>query len=148
MRTPMKMKYFTSVAVLLLLAGGTIAEAQSLKIRQKQADQEKQLEENVKGTNVTCGANIVVKFDWKDAPADDLTKFSASGYCDAALAGIRHICDEETGKTAVKEKIKTMTCGFGAERSIALKDGALDYKINFNSSNDTDYVFAFLQNNL
>ena len=38
--------------------------------------------------------------------------------------------------------------GFGAERSISLKDGALDYKINFTSVNDDDFVFEFLQNNL
>jgi hypothetical protein len=41
-----------------------------------------------------------------------------------------------------------MSCGFGPARSIALKDGALDYKINFDSANDSDYVYEFLQNNL
>ena len=144
----MKIKILTGAVALLFLAGGTVAEAQSLKIRQIQADQEKQLEENVQATNKACGTNIVIKFDWKDVPGEELTKYSASGYCDAALAGIRHTCDEDIGKTAIKEKIKTMTCGFGAERSISLKDGALDYKINFSSSNDMEYVFKYLQDNL
>jgi hypothetical protein len=52
------------------------------------------------------------------------------------------------GQDAVKQKIKSITCGFGPERSIALKDGAIDYKIRFRSGNDADYVFEFLQNNL
>jgi hypothetical protein len=35
------------------------------------------------------------------------------------------------------------------QRSVALKDGAIDYKINYRqSSNDADYVFEYLQNNL
>jgi hypothetical protein len=29
-----------------------------------------------------------------------------------------------------------------------LKDGTIDYEVNFNSSNDVDYVFEYLQNNL
>ena len=144
----MKMKYLTSAAMLLLLAGGTIAEAQSLKIRQKQADQEKQLEENIPPLNKACGTEIVVKFDWKDVPGEELEKYSASSYCDAAMSGIRHICEDDIGKKAVKEKIKTMTCGFGAERSVSLKDGVLDYKINFSSTNDMEYVYKFLQDNL
>ena len=41
-----------------------------------------------------------------------------------------------------------MTCGFGGERSISLKDGSLAYTINFNSANDADFVYAYLQNNL
>jgi hypothetical protein len=41
-----------------------------------------------------------------------------------------------------------MTCGFGAERAISLKDGSLAYTINFKSSNDADFVYAYLTNNL
>jgi len=62
--------------------------------------------------------------------------------------GIRQVCGNAAGKAAVKEKIRRMTCGFGAERTISLKDGELIYKINFNSSNDFDFVYNYLQHNL
>jgi hypothetical protein len=52
------------------------------------------------------------------------------------------------GRKAVVTKIKSMSCGFGPACSLALKDGAPDDKINFDSSNDSDYVYEFLQNNL
>ena len=62
---------------------------------------------------------------------------------------MRQVCEQsQVGKDTVKQKIKTFTCGFGPQRTIALKDGAVDYKINFNSSNDGDFVFEYLQNNL
>ena len=77
-----------------------------------------------------------------------LSRFSASGYCDAALEGIRRVCEDALGKDAVKQKIKSMTCGFGGERAISLKDGSLAYTINFNSTNNADFVYAYLQNNL
>jgi hypothetical protein len=41
-----------------------------------------------------------------------------------------------------------MICEFGAERTITLKDGLLIYKINFNSANDFDFVYDYLQHNL
>ena len=74
--------------------------------------------------------------------------FTSEGYCDAALSSIRRVCGDDLGKKAVGAKIKSMSCSFGPARSIALKDGALDYKINFDSANDSDYVYEFLQNNL
>jgi hypothetical protein len=52
------------------------------------------------------------------------------------------------GKDAVKQKIKTVTCSFGSERAVTLKDGVVDYKISFPSSNVTSYVHEFMQNNL
>jgi hypothetical protein len=61
---------------------------------------------------------------------------------------MRRVCGNAMGKDAVKEKIRSVTCGFGSERSITLKDGTIDYKIQFRSANDADYVFEYLQNNL
>jgi hypothetical protein len=86
--------------------------------------------------------------DWAGAPVDKLEAYSSEGYCDAAQSSIRRVCGDDMGKKAVGAKIKSMSCGFGPARSIALKDGALDYKINFDSANDSDCVYEFLQNNL
>ena len=134
------------MAMLALAAAG--ANAQSQKIRQVQARQEAELAKDVERTNKTCASGLEVKFDWRAVPADALEKFSAEGYCDALLEGVRRICVDQPGRNAVKEQIKRIVCGFGSERAISLKDGALDYKINFNSVNDSDFVYAYLTNNL
>lgn len=135
---------FTALAVI----GTAAAGAQSLQIRQRMASQEADLVKDAEYTNSSCGTKLAVKFNWAGAPSDDLLKYSSEGFCNAALEGIQRVCRDAAGKDAIKQKVKTVTCGFGASRTIALKNGAIDYKINFSSSNDADFVFEYLQNNL
>jgi hypothetical protein len=125
-----------------------VATAATTREKQIQPEQEAALAKNVEQTIEKCGSGLTVKFDWTGVPAGALKEFSASGYCDAALEGIRRVCDDALGKDAVKQKIKSMTCGFGGERAISLKDGSLAYTINFSATNNADFVYAYLQNNL
>jgi hypothetical protein len=125
-----------------------VAAAAATRDKQIQSEQDAALAKNVERTNKICGSDFTVKFDWTALPAGALKEFSASGYCDAALEGIRRVCEDALGKDAVKQKIKGMTCSFGGERSISLKDGSLAYTINFNSTNDAEFVYAYLQSNL
>ena len=124
------------------------AAAEAIKARQIQPEQEAALTSNVERTNKKCGSGLTAKFDWTGLPSGALKEFSAAGYCGAALDGIERVCEDALGKDAVKQKIKSMTCRFGGERSISLKDGSLGYTIDFNSSNDADFVYAYLQSNL
>src|SRR5262245_61205513 len=125
-----------------------VATAAAAKAKQLEPEQEAALASNVEDTSKKCGSDLTVKFDWTGVRPGALKEFSDSGYCDAALQGIRRVCDDAPGKDAVKQKIKSMTCGFGVERSISLKDGSLAYTINFKSTNDADFVYAYLTNNL
>jgi|GEM_PF-1363340 len=124
------------------------AAAEVVKERQIQPEQEAALAKNVERANKKCGSGFTGKFDWSGLPSGALKEFSASGYCGAALDGIERVCEDALGKDAVKQKIKSITCRFGGERSISLKDGSLGYTINFKSSNDADFVNAYLQGNL
>ena len=74
--------------------------------------------------------------------------YGAENHCDRALVGIARVCADAAGKGAVKKQIKSVVCGFAGERSVSLKNGALDYKIDFKSFNDGIRVFEYLQNNL
>jgi hypothetical protein len=139
------------VAAILIGFGATHAQAQSLKDKQYFADQEAALSKEATFTSEKCGTSITAKFDWSSPPkAEDRKTYSASGYCEPTLEAMRRVCEaSQAGKDAVKEKIKSVTCGFGSPRDVALKDGAVSYKIDFNSpGNDADYVFEYLQNNL
>ena len=125
-----------------------VAAGTAAKEKRVQPDQERALARDVALTNKKCGSDLAAKFEWTGATADDLKNYSASGYCGAALEGIRRVCEDALGKDAVKQKIKRMTCGFGTKRSILLKDGAFAYTIDFKSVNDADAVYVYLQNNL
>jgi hypothetical protein len=124
--------------------------AQSLKDKMYFESQENSLAEQVPYVNQKCDTKIAVKFDWSKPPKpEERTTYSAYSYCQAVLDAMRRVCDSsQAGKNAVKQKIKSLTCGFGPQRVIALKAGAIDYKINYSSVNDVDFVFEYLQNNL
>ena len=137
------------VALVALSILSSLAFAQSLKEKEYFAEQEKYLAGEVTSTNERCGISLTAKFDWLKPPAPEERKiYSAYGYCGAALEATRRVCDSEVGKEAVKQRIKSLTCSFGPKRTVVLKDGTIDYEVNFNSSNDADYVFEYLQNNL
>lgn len=144
------MKLVRSIGLIALMAaiGATAAYAQSLKMKQREASEAEDLVKDAKNLNESCGTEITVKFDWTGAKEDLITAKSPESYCDGMLAGVRRVCDDPTGKAAVKEKVKTISCGFGAERKMSLKNGAIDYTIDFKSSNDGDFSYEFLQNNL
>jgi hypothetical protein len=137
-------------AAILAAMCSTVVYGQSLKDRMYFESQEKHLAEQVPYVDKKCDTKIAVKFDWSKPPKpEERTTYSANGYCQAALDAVRRVCESsQAGKDAVKEKIKSLTCGFGPQREIALKEGAIDYKINYSSVNDADFVFEYLENNL
>ena len=144
------MKIHAGAVAIAIAMCATVAHSQSLKEKEYFAAQEKYLADKVTFTNKKCESNVAVKFDWSTPPTPEERKiYSAYGHCEAALEAMRRVCEQsKAGKDAVKQKIKSVTCGFGPQRSIALKSGAIDYKIKYKSSNDADFVFEYLQNNL
>lgn len=143
------MNIHVGLALVGLTILSSVAFAQSLKDKEYFADQEKYLTGEAATTNERCGNSLTAKFDWSKPPTpEDRKTYSAYGYCGVALEAVRRVCDSQVGKEAVKQKIKSLTCRFGAQRTVVLKDGAIEYEVNFNSSNDADYVFEYLQNNL
>ena len=144
------MKVHVVASAIAIAICSTVANAQSLKDKEYFASQEKYLADKVTFANQKCEGNVAAKFDWSTPPTpDERRTYSAYGYCEAVLDAMRRVCEmSPAGKDAIKQKIKSVTCGFGPQRSIALKDGAIDYKINYSSSNDVDFVFEYLQNNL
>ena len=145
MKTFALMGSLTAVAAFAALAAHAQAPKTMQQIQQSEALTVSGLANH---TNRECGTNITVNFDWSGVKEADLDTYSPSGWCEAALDGIRNVCADNPGKEAVREKIKTLTCGFAPERSVSLKDGNVDYKISFRSTNDAVYIFETLENAL
>jgi hypothetical protein len=144
----MKAAYCIGTIAALAFLNPAAAFSDPLKLRVRMAAQEAKLKKDASNTNKVCGSALTVKFDWAGLREKDFVKYSVEGYCDAALEGIRLVCGDPAGKEAVREKIKTVICGFGPSRKITLKDGAVSYRINFTSSNDAAFVYEALENAL
>ena len=144
----MNLKHCLAWAMVLAAAAVATADAQSLKVRQRMLDQEQELVRDVKAMNTECETNLPVNFDWAGAPEEKLADWSQEAYCDQALSAVSRLCGDKLGKKAVQEKIKSITCGFAPERAISLKDGALQYKMSYPSTDSADFVFKYLETNL
>lgn len=132
-----------------LIAAAAQAQSQSPKAQETRAREATKLTGHTNSTNRECSASITVTFDWTGVKDEDLSRYSAAGWCGDALSAIRRVCGDAPGKEAVQEKIKRVTCGFAPERSISLKeDGTVDYKISFKATNNASFVFESLQNAL
>ena len=144
----MNLRARMGLAMLLAAVAVATADAQSLEVRRRMLDQEQELVRDAKAMNQDCETNLPVGFDWAGAPAEKLAGWSQEAYCDQALLAVRRICSDKLGKKAVQEKIKSVTCGFGPERAISLKEGALQYKMSYPSTDSADFVYKYLENNL
>jgi hypothetical protein len=127
----------------------------SLKVYDMKLDQEKDLAGDIKALNKICESNIDVKLDWTAVPAEWSANPNSSSaakpryHCRRALGGIEGIClSNALGRNAVQRQVKSVTCGFGAEPSILLKDGALDIKMNFDEEPDGRFVARYLHDHL
>jgi hypothetical protein len=145
-----QMKRERCVVLVMVFSAAIVAtaDAQSLKVRERMLDQESELIHDAKSTQRECEANFPIAFDWTSAPEDKLESFSQEAYCDAALTALRRLCGDKLGKKAVQDKIKKVTCGFGTERAVSLKDGALEFKMSYPSTDNADFVYKYLENNL
>ena len=144
----MKGAYAVGLTAIFIVLGLETADAQSTTLQNIKQRNEAALIKDIEYTNKVCESNLTVKFNWTAVQEAALKHYSAEGYCGAALEGIRRVCVDKAGKDAVRQQIKSVTCGFGPERAISLKNGSVDYKINFNSANDGDFVSEYLQNQL
>src|SRR5262245_14505120 len=113
------MRLVRSVGLAALLAtvaaGGAYAQS-DVEAQQNQHDH--QLIDTANATNKECESKIALAFAWTNAPADLISSFSPVSYCDTMLYSVRPICGDKDGKAAVKQEIKSISCGFGPERTM------------------------------
>ena len=112
------------------------------------AREEKDLAEDVQNTNQKCGINIAAKFNWPTQLKEQDRKYSASSFCMDLLWAVREVCQSSPAAKDTVTQIKSLTCGFAAQRSLALKDGVIDYKIEWEAANNAYYALDYLKNNL
>jgi hypothetical protein len=108
-----------------------------------------------------CGTHLAAKIDWTAVPPEfagkelppqpatsRLVKSSAAGYCFNVFSALDQVCQTEAGRTAVRQKVQNIVCGFGPERTIEVKDGVLTFKMNVDTYNNEDFIREYLLNNL
>jgi hypothetical protein len=146
------MRVSRGLLVVTLLASTGAAEAQSLRQRQAQAEAERRIASDVTSTNQACGTNIAMRFDWASFRASDFTSNqSLEGWCRTPLQVMRNMCAGSNGalaRSAVQANVREVVCRRADERQMLLDNGTATFTITFSSTNDYDFVFAFLLDRL
>ncbi len=137
----------------LVLAGlAAPAAAQSLKVREHHADQERRLLEGgwIADMNETCGTQLPVSMAWEAFPTDDsLFTQSSYGRCENVLSAVKNVCSSDIGKSAVSSRLTGITCAYGAFDNTAIgEDGTLTVHFTWETPNLYYVTRDFLGENL
>lgn len=110
---------------------------------------ENNIQDRVADLNETCDSTIKVDFDWSTFTTNDLKSIGIDGYFSEGLKGVINTCNSsKIAQEAVKEKIQKITCSKATPRIIELKEGILNFGIDFNAVNDAKAIQEYLLNNL
>ncbi|WP_193015903.1 hypothetical protein [Proteus sp. FME41] len=135
-----------SLSLLLISSSSFSATLAEKELHQKFEDN---IQSRVVDLNKSCDSAIKVAFDWSAFSADDLKTAGIDGYCSEGLKGVINTCESsKIAQETVKEKVQNITCSKATPRSIELKEGTLNFGIDFNASNDAKAVQEHLMNNL
>ena len=146
---------------IFLLAALTLApftvRAESLEEEERWQREGSYMDRSVESTETQCGVKITYEWDKKsllEAKAEEQrTAQSASinGRSSALYDEIESICRaSQSGKDRVAKSIKKIIFRWGGKgkMSLALKGGTLTYTLDYEASNVSDAMKAFLKKNL
>lgn len=141
-------RYLMLVVALLGIDARARVGAGPLETQKIKEQQEESLSRYVGRASDACGSKFNVTVDWSELDKAGNDKQYRVYNCQDALDGIARICRDPHGKAAVNRNIGKVTCRFASERAISLDNGHLNYAIDLEASRDSEFVFAFLADNL
>jgi hypothetical protein len=95
-----------------------------------------------------CGKSVAVNVDWKSIDNEQLGRLKIDRYCGHTLDAMVSVCEDEEGKKAVTQKVKSVKCRFGDKLEAKLKGGTLVWTTKEEGRNQAVYARDFLLENL
>jgi hypothetical protein len=147
---------FVRTLLVLTIALGFVSSAFALTLKEKQYNEmvKKTLSDPghsyVKSFKDKCGYDLPVAFEEKMIKPFMEANTRLYSFCDAPRGTLSGMCEDATAKTAIKEKIKKVSCKLGKadEKSLKLVNGELQWTVGLGASNLDDFVKNWTENNL
>ncbi|MBN1206460.1 MAG: hypothetical protein JXB05_16350 [Myxococcaceae bacterium] len=127
---------------------GTLGGMAAFNRKEREASGDQGLAETAKELNETCGTKVTASIDWKSVSDDVLKKYSISSYCGNPLVALRRLCDTPGAKRIIQNKVKTLTCQFGAELKLDVQAGAVSWTTAPDSPNQEAFAKKYFEKNL
>ena len=136
------------IGIARYLTDQLVVDGHTIAVRDAMESDDERLEPYLRATNEQCGSNLTARYDRTGMPLDRLKDGYASSHCERAIEGIQRVCQDAPGRNAVAKQVKTLVCHYKVPRSVELKDGVLNYYMDFTSFNDAITIFEYLQEKL
>lgn len=95
----------------------------SLKERQEWAEMTKIIEERAEAASKKCDTKITASFDIASFKGTDLFRDSPTAACRDLIYNVENLCSTDTGKTAVKNGVATISCKKSTDGTRVTRDG-------------------------
>jgi hypothetical protein len=118
-----------SIAIIVLssLVVSTLATADSLEEQKARKAQQKEMDDEMKDLNKSCGTSIALSVDWDswagkiDAGAPKKTSI----ICFKPVWVLQQMCSDKDAKAAIQKEVTQLVCrGGGGDQATVVLDGA------------------------
>lgn len=135
------------VTAALTAAFDVTAWSQTNVDRQYRDYHDGRLQAELAATNAACGSKITAGFDWPSYRERVMGPTNAYAYCASTFAALSNLCAEPALREAVRQHISRIVCAFGESgaRDVSLKDGTIDFTIDWVSPGNVEFIEAYLR---
>jgi len=128
---------------LLLRRPGKVGARGALEKQDQQA-----LAQAAQSAGSACKTSIKAELQAKSFSDQALKVLDAGAACGAALKAIESLCDDDVGRSAVKQKIKAVSCALGASLAVDLRGGKVVFTTAVDTPGQEEWVKEQLLNKL
>ena len=127
------MKAHTLIAALFLVAAFS-GEASS-----KDKGEDSDFKPMLQSLNKACGGAIKATVSWEGVKKEDHPSDLGAIHCSAVFQVLEEMCASPKGREFAK-KIENISCKYGSELALSMKDSTLSYQMVEDPVNDTTFV--------
>jgi hypothetical protein len=131
-----------------LTKDGTLGRMAAYNRKERETGHNQGLAEELKSLNEACGTKVTASIDWKSVSDDVIKAYSISSYCANPLSALRRLCESPAGKKAIQAKVKKLSCQFGPEMKVDIKDGTVSWTTATDAGNQEEFATKFFEKNL
>jgi hypothetical protein len=104
------------------------------------------LAQAARSASTACKTSLKAELQSKSFHDQAIKQLDAGAACGAALKAVESLCDDEVGRSAVKQKIKSVSCKLGTGLAIDLRGGNLVFTTVVDLPGQQDWVKETLLN--
>ncbi len=128
---------------------GTLTKLMAFDRKGEESGHDKEYAASLLEMNNACGTSVTARIDWSSIDEDQLKELSISSFCGTPLNVLKDLCGASAiAKQTVQEKVKRVSCRFGAGLEPKLEADHVIWTTNRDVSNQEKFATKYFKQNL